>query len=246
MTRAPSSTSWRLPGTRRQPRKRLPSQIYDVRNVARAWVGRPSDIPAAADRSSGPTSFFVAPSPVGLRLVHVEPLLNADGGRMGAVAAEHVLSAGGPTTALTATDYTLQTPLAPVSLRMRWEGAGDESRPGAFILRSNTATPTRRTPASRSTAPGSATYGVTHGTTAADWIGEGLTRQGPHALRRPSDDELARPACAPCSSATTCPGTRRRPTVSPARMASARTRRRAPATTTTPTSTTTSSRCTTG
>ena len=115
--------------------------IYDARNVARAWVGRPSDTPAAADRSSGPTSFFVAQSPVGLRLVHVEPLLNAEGGRLGSVSAEHVLSAGGPTTALTATDYTLQTPLAPVSLRMRWEGGGDESRPGAFILRSPSGDP---------------------------------------------------------------------------------------------------------
>jgi signal transduction histidine kinase len=115
--------------------------IYDARNVARAWVGRPSDIPASADRSSGPASFFVAQSPVGLRLMHVEPLLNAEGGRLGAVAAEHVLSAGGPTTALTAMDYTLETPLAPVSLRMRWEGAGDESRPGAFILRSPSGDP---------------------------------------------------------------------------------------------------------
>jgi signal transduction histidine kinase len=115
--------------------------IYDAHNAARAWVGRPSDIPAAADRSSGPASFFVAPSPVGLRLVHVEPVFNAEGKRLGAVAAEHVLSAGGPATTLTATDYTLQTPLAPVSLRMRWEGAGDESRPGAFILRSPSGDP---------------------------------------------------------------------------------------------------------
>jgi signal transduction histidine kinase len=115
--------------------------IYDAQNVARAWVGRPSDIPAAADRSSGPTSFFVAPSPVGLRLVHIEPVLNTEGARVGAVAAEHVLSPGGPTTALTGTDYTLQTPLAPVSLRMRWEGAGDESRAEAFILRSPSGEP---------------------------------------------------------------------------------------------------------
>jgi signal transduction histidine kinase len=115
--------------------------VYDVQSVARAWVGRPSDIPAAAERISGPSSFFIAQSAVGLRLVHVEPVLSAEGGRLGAVAAEHVLSPGGPATTLTATDYTLQTPLAPVSLRMRWEGAGDESRPGAFILRAPSGEP---------------------------------------------------------------------------------------------------------
>ena len=44
----------------------------------------------------------------------------------------------------------------------------------------------------------------------------GADREGADALFRPSDEELEpRPACAPCSSATTCPGTRRRPTAWP-------------------------------
>ena len=115
--------------------------LYDIRGQARAWVGRPSDIPATSDRISGPAAFFLAQSPAGLRLVHVEPVTGPDGRRLGTVAAEHVVSPGGPAATIRPTDYTLATPLAPVSLRMRWEGAGDAAPPGAFILRSPSGEP---------------------------------------------------------------------------------------------------------
>ena len=104
--------------------------IYNKAVVARAWAGAPSDIPN--ERISGPSTLFVTPSPLGLRLVHVQPISSSEGSRLGAVATEHVLSPAPATTTLTPTDYTLQTGLGPASLRT--EGAGDLSRPGAVLL----------------------------------------------------------------------------------------------------------------
>jgi signal transduction histidine kinase len=115
--------------------------LYDVRADARAWVGRPSDIPATSDRIKGPAAFFLAQSPAGLRLVYVEPVTGPEGRRLGTVAAEHVVSPGGPAATIRPTDYTLATPLAPVSLRMRWEGAGDRAPDGAFTLMSPSGEP---------------------------------------------------------------------------------------------------------
>jgi signal transduction histidine kinase len=114
--------------------------IYDTDNVARAWVGRPSDIPSG--RLSGPAAFFVTPSPLGLRLVHVQPIRGgtagsraADPRHLGSVAVEHVLSPAAAVWAIAPTNFLVDTPLGPVSLRMRWEGAGDQPRRNAFVLR---------------------------------------------------------------------------------------------------------------
>jgi hypothetical protein len=107
--------------------------IYNTGGDALAWVGRPSDI-RAPDRLAGPAAFFVTPSPLGLRLVHILPILDSDQHRVGSVAAEHVLSPAPETATIPASDYLLETPLGPASLRMRWEGAGDEPRPNAFLL----------------------------------------------------------------------------------------------------------------
>src|SRR5262249_57675476 len=63
--------------------------IYDA-GVARAWVGRPSDI--RLDLPGGPAPFFVTPSSLGLRLVHVVPLSGPNNRRPNAVAVEYVLS----------------------------------------------------------------------------------------------------------------------------------------------------------
>ena len=92
------------------------------------------------------------------------------------------------------------------------------------------------------------TYGVTHGTKAADWIDEELTAKELTPYFGPSDERAGRgrrargvPRLLPAV------GSRRRPTRVAARARlPRRTRRRAPATTTTPISTTTSSRFTTG
>jgi signal transduction histidine kinase len=108
--------------------------IYEARGgTALAWVGRPSDI--VPDRLSGPSAFFVTPSPLGLRLVHVRPITGPDERRLGSVAVEHGLSPAPVSAAIAPTDFELPTPLGPASLRMRWEGAGDAPRANAFLLR---------------------------------------------------------------------------------------------------------------
>ena len=108
--------------------------IYDTQGIARAWGGRPSDI-RAPDRLTGPSVFFLTPSPLGLRLVHLVPILDGQQHRLGSVAVEHVLSPASAAATITATDFLLPTTLGPASLRMRWEGAGGEARPNAFVLR---------------------------------------------------------------------------------------------------------------
>ncbi len=53
--------------------------VYDaVRGEARAWSGRPSDIPP--DRIVGPQDLFVTRTALGLRLVHVQPISQQRGG----------------------------------------------------------------------------------------------------------------------------------------------------------------------
>ncbi len=114
--------------------------IYDTYGVARAWVGRPSDI--RPDRTGGPPAFFVTQSPLGLRLVHVLPVMGPDDRRLGSVAAEHVLSPAPMAATITAsTEFVLATPFGPAALRMRWEGAGDRERPNAFVLQAPTGEP---------------------------------------------------------------------------------------------------------
>jgi signal transduction histidine kinase len=107
--------------------------IYDVRGVARAWAGRPSDLPK--DRIAGASDFFVTPSPLGLRLVYVQPILAAPARRVGSVAAENILSPTPAAARMGPVEFALTNPIAPVSLRTRYEGAGDNVSDGAFLLR---------------------------------------------------------------------------------------------------------------
>jgi signal transduction histidine kinase len=111
--------------------------IYDQAFVARAWAGAPSDIPN--ERIAAASTLFVIQSPLGLRLVHLRPIVSGDGARLGAVATEHVLSPAPAATTLAPADYTLETDLAPASLRT--EGAGDLSRPGVVVLREPSGVP---------------------------------------------------------------------------------------------------------
>ena len=61
-----------------EPPTEIAVTIYDQAIVARAWAGAPSDMPN--ERISAPSTLFVTPSPLGLRLVHVQPIVNAEGG----------------------------------------------------------------------------------------------------------------------------------------------------------------------
>ena len=56
-----------------------------------AWSGVPSDIPV--ERIAGPEAFFLAPGPLGLRLIYVRPVLDPAGtNRVGVVVAERIVS----------------------------------------------------------------------------------------------------------------------------------------------------------
>ena len=108
--------------------------VYDAVGSARAWVGRPSEIPSG--RILDDESFFVAPGPLGLRLVYVQPL-RALGGpgeswRIGSLAVERVLSPAGGVTDSAPDSYRFAAPLADVSLRTVYEGAG--ARRGPFTI----------------------------------------------------------------------------------------------------------------
>ena len=113
--------------------------VYDTTAAARAWTGRPSEIPR--DRILGDQAFFIAPGTHGLHLVYVEPVYDpaegtaAERRRIGSVAAERVLS---PTSGVnsTATDTVLlDAAVAPVTLRTRYEGAGTQLGPRGFLVR---------------------------------------------------------------------------------------------------------------
>jgi signal transduction histidine kinase len=81
-----------------------------------AWSGRPSEIPV--ERLSGPETFVVQTSPLGLRLVYIRPVVDsATGHRLGMIAAERVLSASRGIRAPSA-EATLSLPtLVPVEVR---------------------------------------------------------------------------------------------------------------------------------
>ena len=110
--------------------------VYDDTGRARAWTGRPSDIPD--DRILGGPGLFVQRSALGLRLVHVFPITNAESRRRGSVAAEHVLSRTAAGAAIAPTDDSFPTSIAPVSFRLPSEGAGAQPRPWTFVLRTST------------------------------------------------------------------------------------------------------------
>ena len=110
--------------------------IYDAHGKARAWAGRASDL--LSERTTGPAALFVTPSPLGLRLVYIQPLGGGPGDRVGrgSVAVEHVITPAPPAAVISAAarNYMMPTPIAPVSLRMRFEGAGDRPRTDSFII----------------------------------------------------------------------------------------------------------------
>ena len=84
--------------------------IYDGNGKPRAWAGRASDLPA--DRVEGPGSLFVTPSPLGLRLVYLQPIASAspERARLGAVAVEHVITPPPPPSILlTSREYLMPT-----------------------------------------------------------------------------------------------------------------------------------------
>ncbi|MBA3637986.1 MAG: hypothetical protein H0W53_01645, partial [Acidobacteria bacterium] len=111
--------------------------IYDYPNdLARAWAGRPSDLPGEQIRST--RTWFVTPSAQGLRLVHVVPIKAGDDGPIGVVVAEQALS-GAPIPGALAQDVaTIPTAVGPASVVFQYEGAGEQTRTDVFLLRAPT------------------------------------------------------------------------------------------------------------
>ena len=106
--------------------------VYDGLGVARAWSGRPSEI--ESERTIGHQDLFVMRSALGLRLVHVYPIVTSDNRRLGAVAAEHVLLRTTAGAAIAPAEDLLPTKIAPVSFLLRAEGGGERLTPGSFLI----------------------------------------------------------------------------------------------------------------
>ena len=113
--------------------------IYGADGSPRAWTGRPSEAPAS--RILDDRTFFVAPGPLGLRLVYVEPVLDRPAGdgrsrRIGAIAAEQVLSAAPGMAEAPSDAFRLDDPIADVVVRA-WSGPRAlQTGQRAFELRS--------------------------------------------------------------------------------------------------------------
>ena len=105
--------------------------VYDADGSARAWAGRPSEIPS--DRILDDESYFVVPGLLGLRLVYVHPLRIAeDTGsfrRLGSVAVERVISPTGEFTQSAPNSYRLTTPLVDVLLRTVYDDTSSVGTP---------------------------------------------------------------------------------------------------------------------
>lgn len=113
--------------------------IYGGTDQPVAWLGRSDEVPG--DRRSGPPSSYLAQSSQGLQLIRVQPVLDpADAARhIGAIVAEAPLSRTAPG-ALRGSEFSLQTSIVPVALRLQFEGAA-EAGPDTFVVRSSTNEP---------------------------------------------------------------------------------------------------------
>ena len=113
--------------------------VYGPNATARAWSGRPSEIPR--ERILGGSALFVAPGPLGPRLIHLEPVVDDSGPptaaglprRLGSVAAERPLSPAPSVGDPAVNSLLLPTSIAPVSLRTAADGAAD-TPPFSFRL----------------------------------------------------------------------------------------------------------------
>jgi signal transduction histidine kinase len=119
----------RFPGDRHL----LAVTIYDSSGTARAWAGRP----ALPETTKGEAALFVSPSPLGLRLVYIQPILDAATKmRLGSAAVEHVVTPGpaAPDISAASRNFVMPTSVVPVSLRLRAEFTGDRTSSDTFIV----------------------------------------------------------------------------------------------------------------
>jgi nitrogen fixation/metabolism regulation signal transduction histidine kinase len=119
-----------------RPREIVALSVYGPDNAPLAWSGRPSELPA--ERIGGPEAYFVAPGPLGPRLIHTLPVTNpSDARRLGTVASEWALPGASAELSgglIGSTDSILFDALVPVVLRPRYEGGGATPRPDTFVI----------------------------------------------------------------------------------------------------------------
>ena len=108
--------------------------VYDARSMPRAWHGRPAEL-SPERLQSGPGG-FAAVGPAGLRLVHVEPIVEGTresgvrGRRLGTVVVERVISStatGNPDPG-----FVVRTSVGRAVLRPGGDDAGDDARVHRF------------------------------------------------------------------------------------------------------------------
>src|SRR6478735_426407 len=113
--------------------------IYGATNEPLAWLGRSEEI--APERRAGSSSSFLAQSSQGLQLIRVQPVADpAEASRhIAAVVAEAQLPRVGNET-LPGSEFTIETSIVPVALRLQFEGASDAG-PDAFVVESSAKEP---------------------------------------------------------------------------------------------------------
>ena len=132
----------------RDPSQQLALTVYDTSGAPLAWAGRPLDLTvmprlaaAGVGRAGAAAPLFVAPGPLGFRLVRVEAVM-APATRnpvlVGAVAAEHIFPERAEPGVASSEQFSIDTALAPVVLKTPFEGAGDRPSPYSFVVTSPT------------------------------------------------------------------------------------------------------------
>jgi signal transduction histidine kinase len=122
--------------------------IYSATGVPLAWAGRPSELPT--ERITGPPALFVAPGPLGARLVHIGPIISSDASntradgpnthgqpprrRVGAIAVERRLGDLPELDTPASPGIRFDTGIVPVLLRPRYEGGGETRPPYGFVV----------------------------------------------------------------------------------------------------------------
>ena len=109
---------------------------YAAPRTAVAWRGRPSAIPV--DRLEGPATLFVAPAPLGLRLVNVEPVVAPDGSgqRVGVIVGEIALSPSDSVSSIQRDGFLFESSRVPVLVRPHITGASPPTGTLSFSVAS--------------------------------------------------------------------------------------------------------------
>ena len=112
--------------------------IYDARGTPRAWSGRPTEL--GHDRMQAGVARFADAGQAGLRLIHIEPVVNprdaVSGGtarRLGSVVTERVLSPAAPEMDPDG-GFVLDTAVGRATLRVLETGARTDADPDHFTV----------------------------------------------------------------------------------------------------------------